>query len=111
MQTIIHLLGNPRMNQRARAHETRLDGSVERGPRHPVVAQLTRRLAKSEHLGMRGGISGTDQLVEASTNNPALVNHDRPNGHLTTLQRTFSLMERLTHPVFMRGRRRRASHT
>src|SRR5262245_26634088 len=60
----VNHLTNPRMEERAHAHQTRLDGHVNRGVSQTIVAHLACRFPQREHFGVRRWIDGADWLVE-----------------------------------------------
>jgi len=63
-------------------HRARLLGHIELAFIESPVIHHALRLSNSQHLGMRGGILESLNLVESAGNNPALMGHHGPDGDL-----------------------------
>jgi len=72
---------DPRVDQRADTHQTRLDGDAQHRAGQAVVADPVRRLADRHDLRVRGRVARRDRLVEAAPDDRAI---QRDNGAIGT---------------------------
>jgi hypothetical protein len=80
-----------------RAHGARFDGHVHGCVEESVIADFLGCRAKSNHLGMRGGITITDGAIARARNDTIADNQDAAHGDLAALSHQPSLFERRFH--------------
>ena len=91
--------GQTRLNDRAGAHATRLDGDVERGANKTIVADGARRFAEHNDFGMRGGIGVANGPVAGASDDRAFSNEHGAHGDFSRLRSGARFLERLLHEI------------
>ncbi len=93
---------HPGREDRAGAHDARLERDDERRAHEVPVAGHRRRFAERLHLGVRGGIlTGLAEVPPAPDDDPVRVHHDRAHGHVTGGRAGPRLVERDGHPALV----------
>jgi hypothetical protein len=94
-----HERTDPRVNERADAHEARLDRHAQRRAGEPIVAGAPGRLSDRDDLGVRRRIARRDRLIESAPDDGAVNRDDGADGHLARIARTSRLVERRGHQL------------
>jgi hypothetical protein len=95
----VHQRRDPRVDERAHAHQARLDRHAEHGAREAIVRETPRGVADRHDLGVRRGIAGADRLVAAAPHDLALQRDDGADRHLAGIARAPRLFERRRHQL------------
>lgn len=75
---------NPRMGNGPGAHCARFQRYPQIAANQPVVAQKRRRLTYRDDFGVRGGVMAFERPVSSSSNDNAILDHQRADRHLAS---------------------------
>jgi hypothetical protein len=89
---------NSRVNQRARAHRTRLNCSKEVTTSQAVIAKRHSSFTKRENFGMGAGIVAGNNAIPTAPDDPPCMDYDRAYRHLAYFQGALGAAQCLFHP-------------
>ncbi len=100
-----HDSGNPGVDNRARAHDARLKGAIERRAGEPIIREALRRRAQGDDLGVTCGVVTRNRLIVSPPYNFACHRHyKRADRNLARRKGFAGLCQRLLHEIFVHTR-------
>ena len=94
---------HPRVDERADAHQARLERHVEVDTGHPVVAERPRGLAQRHHLGVGRRVDRANRPVVSTANDRSTRDGHGADWHLAGVRHQARLLERQTHEALVIG--------
>jgi hypothetical protein len=99
-----HQFRDPRVNHRAHAHETRLDGHIQRRAGQTIVAGVLRRCPHRDDLGVGRRIAGCNGLIVARTDDHVVHDDDGADRDFAGIAGPRGLLEGGAHELGSRLR-------
>jgi hypothetical protein len=89
---------NSCVNQRARAHRTRLNCSKQVAATQTVIAKRRASFTKGNDFGVRAGVVAGNYPIPSTPDNPSCMNHYRADRNFARFQRALAGAKRFFHP-------------